>query len=414
VILALTLRTVLVTINVVAVVVIIGIIAFKVLSVRREPKEAEAQNLTPFYDDATLEDTHLTRVLRWALIFSTIIAVVLPLYWLLEPGRQTAEAQGFDDRAVERGEILFSNQSMPEFDNTTSLLCANCHGTDANGGSANFVITPEAQGNEKARPIQVTWQAPALNTVLSRMSEEQVNQVITYGRPGTPMPAWGVAGGGPKNEQSVSDLVAYLKSIALSPARARAQVTKRVAAFKLTALGDPSTDPPTKGWVETAQDNLADAQKTFDEATEVPQRLAARLTLEAATKAVDQARVEADKVANASNAELLFETQCARCHTMGWSYFDPTRGLVPLPAPQGSGAFGPALRNGRVLEQFPGEPIDDPTTPGFTKQFEWVSDGVEANKGYGVRGISSGRMPHFGAILSKRQIDEIVAYERNL
>ena len=37
------------------------------------------------------------------------------------------------------------------------------------------------------------------------------------------MPAWGVAGGGPKNEQAVSDLVAYLKSIQLSPAKAKAQ-----------------------------------------------------------------------------------------------------------------------------------------------------------------------------------------------
>ena len=66
------------------------------------------------------------------------------------------------------------------------------------------------------------------------------------------------------------------------------------------------------------------------------------------------------------------------------------------------------------MEQFPGEPIDDPTTPGFLKQVEWVTVGVDANKGYGVRGISSGRMPHFGVILSKKQIDAIVAYERNL
>ena len=322
-ILAITLRTVLVTINVVAIVVIIGIIGYKVLSVRREPKEVEPQNLTPFYDDATLEDSHLTRVLRWALIFSTIIAVVLPLYWLLEPSRQTAEAAGFEDRAIERGEVLFSNQSMPNFDNTTSLLCANCHGTDASGGSANFVITPEAQGSEKARPIQVTWQAPALNTVLSRFSEEQVTQILVYGRPGTPMPAWGVLGGGPKNDQSISDLVAYLKSIQLTPAKARAQVTKRIADFKVTALGDPNAKTPVKGWVEVAQDNLDAAQKAFDEATEVPQRVAAGLTLAAAKKAVPQAQAEADKVANASQAELLFDTQCARCHTKGWSYFDP-------------------------------------------------------------------------------------------
>ena len=31
-----------------------------------------------------------------------------------------------------------------------------------------------------------------------------------------------------------------------------------------------------------------------------------------------------------------------------------------------------------------------------------------------VRGISSGSMAHFGAILSKEQIDAIIKYERNL
>ena len=40
--------------------------------------------------------------------------------------------------------------------------------------------------------------------------------------------------------------------------------------------------------------------------------------------------------------------------------------------------------------------------------------GVEANKGFGVRGISSGRMPHFGNILSKQQIDAIIDFERSL
>ena len=51
------------------------------------------------------------------------------------------------------------------------------------------------------------------------------------------MPAWGVAGGGPKNEQAVSDLVAYLKSIQISPAKAKAQATKKVAAFKKSMAG---------------------------------------------------------------------------------------------------------------------------------------------------------------------------------
>jgi mono/diheme cytochrome c family protein len=402
--LALTFRTLLVTINVAAVLVIIAVIAYKVLSLRREPQEKSAPNLTPFYDDETLEDSHLTRVLRWALIFSTIIAVVLPLYWLLEPSRQSQEAAGFEDRAIERGEVLFSNDQMPNYDSAKSLACASCHGTDAGGGSTSFVITPEAQGNKDAVPRQVTWQAPALNTILSRFTEDQVNQIITYGRPGTPMAAWGLAGGGPKNLQSITDIVAYLKSIQKTPAQAKAAVAKQVTSLQSDA----------ETWVSTSEDKLATAQQDLADATFPKQRLKARADIAAAEKAIEQSRIAAAQIASASQGELLFMTQCARCHTKGWSYFDPTNGYAPEPAPMGGGAFGPSLRGGTVVEQFPGEPIDDPTTPGFQKQIEWVRDGVEANKGYGVRGISSGRMPHFGIILTPKQIEAIVRYERNL
>ncbi len=399
-----TLRTLLVTINVAAVIVIIAVIAYKVISVRREPVEKPAQNLTPFYDDETLEDSHLTRVLRWALIFSTIIAVVLPLYWLLEPQRQTKELEGFEERAIERGAVLFSNASMPDYDSAKSLQCANCHGTDGGGGSTSFVITPEAQGNADAIPRSVTWQAPALNTVLSRFSEEQVNQIITYGRPGTPMAAWGIEGGGPKNDQSVTDLVAYIKSIQKTPAQAMKAVDKQVSALQDTAAG----------WEAAAQDKLTTAREKLAAAKSVTAKAKYTIDVAAAEKAIEQSRVAAEKIAAASSGELLFMTQCARCHTKGWSYYDPTDGLAPEPAPQGSGAFGPSLRGGTVVEQFPGEPIDDPKTPGFQKQIDWVGIGVDANKGYGVRGISSGRMPHFGVILTRSQIEDVIKYERNL
>ncbi|HEY3724935.1 MAG TPA: c-type cytochrome [Acidimicrobiia bacterium] len=420
-ILALTFRTIMVIINVVAVVVIVAIIGYKVFSVRRVPKEKSPQNLTPFLDDETLEGKHLERVLRWALLFSTIVAVVLPIYWVLEPGRQTAEAQGFEDRAVERGATLFANAEMPAYDPTKSLLCADCHGTDAGGGSASYTITPDALGNLKARPIAVTWKAPALNTVMYRFNdctdedvtnkspnclraEQQVTQIITYGRPGTPMPAWGVLGGGPKNDQAISDLVAYLKSIQLSPAKAKAQVLANVAALKAQA----------KSAVSDARDNLATAQAALGKAETPKGREAAQITITAAEQAIVNSQAFETQVANASQGELLFDVNCARCHTKGWSYNDPSKPSVPPPAPAGSGAFGPSLRNGAVLEQFPGLPTDDTKTPGFQSQYDWVANGVPEFKGYGVRGISSGSMAHFGNILSKEQIDSIIEYERNL
>ena len=410
-----TLRTLLILINVAAVITIIVIIGAKVLSVRREPTEKSAPNQTPFYDDDVMEDTHLTRVLRWALVFSTIVAVVLPLYWLLEPNRQAEENTGFEDRAVERGATLFANPTMPAFDSAKSLQCANCHGADASGGAATFILTPDAQGDKNAAPVNESWVAPSLNDVMYRFNEcttdeltektlncatraeNQVTQVITYGRPGTPMPAWGVAGGGPKNEQAVSDLVAYLKSIQISPAAAKAQATKKVAAFKKSMAGQEAT----------AQDNLAKAQTALAEAKTDAQRQKYQGEIEAAQEGITRSQEYYAQVQKMSQGELLFNTQCARCHTKGWSTLEPSDGFVPMPEPAGSGAFGPALRDGATLSQFPGE-------TGRQKQYDWVAVNVEANKGYGVRGISSGRMAHFGNILSKQQIDAIIDFERSL
>lgn len=398
-----TLRTLLILINIAAVLVIVVIIGAKVLSVRREPTEKPASNRTPFYDDDVLEDAHLTKVLRWTLLFSTIVAIVLPLYWLLEPSRQDQEAKGFEDRAVERGAVLYANKNMPAYEGAKSLLCADCHGADGGGGSRSFVLAPDAQGDPKATPVQEVWQVPSLNDIFYRYTEDpttmvqQVTDIITYGRPGTPMPAWGVAGGGPKNVQSVSDLVAYLRSIQVSPAKARAAADQKIKDYQTLAATSEAT----------AQTNLGDAQKKLDEAQTPEQRAKYQGEIEAAREGIRRSRAYADEVAQMGQGELLFNTQCARCHTKGWSTLDPSNGFVPLPEPAGSGALGPSLRGDSVESQFPGE-------TGKQKQYDWVAVGAEVNKAYGVRGISSGKMPHFGDILSRAQIDAIIEYERNL
>ena len=110
-----------------------------------------------------------------------------------------------------------------------------------------------------------------------------------------------------------------------------------------------------------------------------------------------------------SDGAILFRLNCARCHTKGWSYHvtDPARADLPPLPPQGSGAYGPNLNGGSVLLQFPGE-------AGLQNQLNWVTVGVPAFQQYGVRGISSGRMPHFGQALTKAQIKAIVEYERSL
>lgn len=398
-----TLRTLLILINIAAVAVICIVLGAKVISVRRQPTERDPANLTPFYDDEVLEDTHLTKVLRWTLVFSTIIAVVLPLYWLLEPGRQSEETKGFDHRAIERGEVLYANETMEAFDSAKSLGCANCHGVDGSGGAKDFVLTPDAQGDPDAAPIRENWVAPSLNDIFYRFTEDpekgiaQINQVITYGRPGTPMPAWGVAGGGPKNVQAITDLVAYLKSIQVTPEKARHEAAKKISAFQESMAGQ---EQKARTALATAEDNLAAA-------TTDAQRTKYRGEIAAAQEGIRRSQEYAAQVLAMSEGELLFNTQCARCHTKGWSTLEPSNGFVPMPDLPGGGAYGPSLRDGATVSQFPGE-------PGKQKQYDWVAIGVENNKGYGVRGISSGRMAHFGQILTKKQIEAIIDYERGL
>ncbi|HUQ39098.1 MAG TPA: c-type cytochrome [Acidimicrobiales bacterium] len=183
-----------------------------------------APNRRPYFDDEEMEGKRLDGTLTWSLVLLVIVAVGLPLYWLNEPGRQAGAIKKFDDQAAGRGFQLFQNANAPGGHNVGHFGCADCHGSKGQGGSTPYNLTDPAKPD--APPRKVTWLAPALDTVLLRFSPEEVNRIITYGRPNTPMPAWGVQGGGPMNVQQVLDLVAYLESIKLTPEQARKRVAK--------------------------------------------------------------------------------------------------------------------------------------------------------------------------------------------
>lgn len=207
-----TFRLSLILIDAVAFVALV-IIAF--FALRGRPS-GTAPNLTTYYDDDVLEGPKLERVQGWALVFSAVIAASLPIYWLREPNRQEKMDHAFLERSITSGRKMF----QPAGTFLESLGCATCHGAKGEGGAAPFALQPESPA-QKIR--QVIWKAPALNTVLLRFPREQVISIITYGRPGTPMPAWGLAGGGALNEQQVESLADYLQSIQTSSAKAMAQ-----------------------------------------------------------------------------------------------------------------------------------------------------------------------------------------------
>jgi mono/diheme cytochrome c family protein len=344
-----------------------GAVVWLLANMRRAKPEIGAElelapNRKPYYDDEGMEGKRLDSFGAWALVSIAVVAIGLPLYWLVEPGRQEGAVAYFDQTFVKRGERLFDTTANGGFN------CAGCHGGVA-GGNVTYTLTDPV--NKKIR--QVSWKAPSLDDVALRMTDEQLTEVLTYGRPFSPMPAWGIAGGGPLNEQQISNLVAYLKSVAITAKEAKERADDTLAA-ELAILRDP------QGALATARAGAASATGTD-----------ARLAAEA-----EVARIESI-IANgqaATDGAALFNLHCARCHTTGYSY-----GEAQAP---GAGAFGPSLYN--VLSQFLLE----------EDHVDFVAAGKKFGEKYGIQGKASGRMPYFGQVLSAEQIKAIVEYEREL
>ena len=165
-----------------------------VSALRTRGKEQVPQNLAQGRSDEELETNRLERFQQVAVVISGFMAVSLPLYFLGETQRQDSFVDQFHEESVARGEHL-----------VTEFACFSCHGAGGGGGSALYI--------EKRTRVTVSWSAPSLNDVLYRYSPDEVNFWVTYGRPNTPMPPWGVAGGGAMNEAQVADIVAYLGTI---------------------------------------------------------------------------------------------------------------------------------------------------------------------------------------------------------
>ena len=142
-----------------------------------------APNRKPYLSDEELEGTKLDRSLTFALVMLAILAIALPFYWLAEPGRQDGAVDAYNLSFEVRGEGTY----------TEGAQCVNCHAGGGVGGGAPYVLQ-DADGQFLAN---ASWGAPALNNVLLRYSEEEVRYVLNFGRPGSPMAAWGTVGGGP-------------------------------------------------------------------------------------------------------------------------------------------------------------------------------------------------------------------------
>jgi mono/diheme cytochrome c family protein len=313
-----------------AVILIIGFAVAVFLNMRKARKEVGSEielaaNRKRYYDDDILETRKLDRTLQLGLLTLIVIAVALPLYWLAEPGRQDDKIEGWNDTFIKRGEELYNEGAN----------CAACHGPEGTGGAATYTLT--APNGDFVS--QVSWQAPALDTVLYRYSRDEVTFILNYGRGFSPMPAWGTPGGGPLTTQQIDNIVDYLQSIQLPASENQEAVQKEI---------DETCAPDDAGLCTLPGGRFA----TLGEAI-------FNMGLY-------------DKFAGGAYS-------CGRCHTKGWAYGEPQVA--------GGGAFGWNLTGGSELRQFPAK----------EQQIEFVTTGGIQGKFYGANGLSTaGMMPGFG------------------
>ena len=186
------------SITLIALGIIVALAFFTATGFRGSGKVSDyAPNLTKYRTDDDLETKTLDRTLTVAVLIASLLTIMIPLYYLGEQDRQEGFVEEFDEVSVERGEHLYE-----EFG------CGNCHGVDGSGGAASYV--------EKRSGINVTWTAPAINNVFFRYDDEEVRYWLIYGRANSPMPAWGLEGGGPMNDGQLDDLIEYMHHFQIS------------------------------------------------------------------------------------------------------------------------------------------------------------------------------------------------------
>jgi len=342
---------------VIAVLTFIGVAVYVLANVRsgREEIGSElelAPNRKPYYDDDTLETKKLNRTLASGVVLLGIVSVGLPLYWLAEPGRQ--------EGAVKNSTEEFERRGLEQYEEGSQ--CVNCHGPEGVGGQAAYTLT-DANGSFVAT---LQWRAPALNTALLRFSREELADIIDHGRPNTPMPGWGVGGGGPRTTQQIENVIDYLASIQLSSKESKRAVEVELA----QQLGFLSADDATD------EDKVDAAIKKID-----------YKSLETGKALFNLGKT--DGFANGAYA-------CGRCHTRGWSMITEGEDAVQPESAKallgpytdyqdGSGGGYAFTLDGLTPRKFAG--VDDLA--------EFIGTGSVSGQAYGNGGLGTGRMPGF-------------------
>jgi mono/diheme cytochrome c family protein/LmbE family N-acetylglucosaminyl deacetylase len=252
-----------------------------VSALRTRGKEEVAPNLASATTDEEIETRRLERFQQAAVLMSAFLAVGMALYFLGENQRQADFVTEFSDASIKRGEHI-----VAEF------KCFNCHGPGGAGGSAPYL--------EKRSGIAVPgWAAPSLNDIFFRYDRDEITYWVTYGRGNTPMPPWGLAGGGPLSPKQVLDVVSYLSSIQIEQGEVLGEIEGAVAGELQRLAG---ADANIAAALVKQQQLLADINRApglTADARAIAER--ARDVLDAAASGLD---TDGDGVSDSAEAEI--------------------------------------------------------------------------------------------------------------
>lgn len=129
--------------------------------------------------ESKLGEENYQPLLRIGVLLVILIFLGTSVYWFSDQARLNAAAQDLNQGRVERGQETYSAQ------------CTVCHGEQGEGGVG-----------------------PTLNnrTLLKNTPDEIFFSVIRSGVPNTRMPSWSVDFGGPLTDETIRDVVSFLRS----------------------------------------------------------------------------------------------------------------------------------------------------------------------------------------------------------
>ncbi len=276
-------------------------------------------------------------------VLTLAIILVVGLFSAFQPVRMFQSAKAMQAETIHRGAEVFGRD------------CAACHGARGEG----------------ERGV-----GPALNTqeFLKEASDELIFNTVSDGRPGTSMPAWGQARGGPYNAQVVEDLVAYIRSweatapsveeMALEGDSVQGAVLFSTTCFACHgASGEGAAGPSLNDPVLLARDDdyfrqvIANGRPdrgmptwgTVLSPVEIEDIVAYIRTWEKEVP-VAMATLGGDP----ARGEDIFTSTCVACHGLGGEGTDVAPPLVEAPIIDDPNAVYTAISEGRLEDGMPG------------------------------------------------------------